>query len=452
MEDWQALIRRGKVVQPTATTPPAAPPAPEPAAVEPERPMPPVPRSLQDTGLSESYITDLVLKTLHVRGNLMGVDLCDEIRLPYPAIVQNILTFLKDERLVEILGGEGLTELTWNFRLTERGAEVAREAMRRDSYVGPAPVSLDTYVEWAGKQKAEWTNLRETDIRSAVAHLVISDATIEQVGPAFTSGKPLLIYGHAGNGKTVLAEALATCLPDDIFIPFAIEAGSQTIRLYDAAQHRRAEESTADARRRDARFLRIRRPFIVVGGELTFEQVGLAFDPTVRCYVAPVQMKANGGILLIDDFGRQQVSPKDLLNRWIIPMEKAVDYHTLATGAQVRVPFNVMLVFSTNLSPSDLVDEAFLRRIRYKMYMNDPTEEQFRAIFDRVCQARGIAMDDAMLDYLIEKHYRAKSRPFRASQPRDLLDLLSDIAHFRGLEPELTEELLGKACASYFVD
>lgn len=456
MDEWQALIRKGRIVNPGAPGPAAVAVAPEPGEPPPPEDAPPVPTTVEETGLKEAYITDLVLKTLNLRGNLLGAELCDEVKLPYHGIVQKVLTFLKDERLVEIMGGEGLTELTWNFRLTTRGGEVAREASKRDSYVGPAPVALATYVEWAAKQKAEWTNLREHDIRRACSHLIISPEVIEQVGPAFTSGKPLLIYGHAGNGKTVLAEALATCLPDTLFIPHALEAGNQTIRLFDAAQHHIVEEPSVPGmdprgRRRDPRWLRIRRPFIVVGGELTFEQLGLTYDPQLQSYVAPVQMKANGGILLIDDFGRQQVSPKDLLNRWIIPMEKSVDYHTLASGVQIRVPFNVMLIFSTNLSPADLVDEAFLRRIRYKMYMHDPSEEQFRAIFQLVCGLRDIEMDEEMLNYLIEKHYRTTKRPFRASQPRDLLDHLIDIARFRGQEPVLTEELLDRACASYFV-
>lgn len=458
MEEWQALIRKGKIIQPEAAPAPVVPPhaqTPEEIALGEVDLGPPIPRNIEGTGISESYITDLTLKTLHQRGTLTGAEICDQLALPYQGVMQDIITTLKDERLCEISGGGGLTELTWGFRLADRGIELARQAARQDAYVGPAPVSLASYVEWAGKQKADWSDLGEADIRRATSHLVIDDETINAVGPAFTSGKPLLIYGHAGNGKTVLAEALATCLPDTLFIPYAIEAGGQTIRMYDAAQHFVVPEPEGDAvahnRRRDPRWLRIKRPFIVVGGELTFDMLGLTFDPIVRCYVAPVQMKANGGILLIDDFGRQQVAPKDLLNRWIIPMEKYVDYHTLATGNQIKVPFNLMLIFSTNLSPTDLVDEAFLRRIRYKMYMRDPSEAQFREIFKRICKIRGIPFEVERLDYLIENHYIAPNRPFRASQPRDLLDHLIDIAHFRSIKPTLTNEMLDHACASYFV-
>jgi predicted ATPase with chaperone activity len=460
MDEWQALIRKGKIADPAAAPP--RPPRPSlrrqaataaPAETVFEGDAPPVPRSVEETDLSESYVTDLALKTLNLRGSLLGHEICNELKLPYQGVVQPVLTFLKDERLCEIAGGAGLTEMTWTFRLSDRGSEFARSVLRRDGYVGPAPVSLDAYVGWASRQRAIWSDLHEADIRAAVDHLVLNDDTIDRIGPAFTSGKPVLIYGNAGNGKTVLAEALASTLPDDIFIPYAVEAGGQTIRLYDASQHQivpEPEDSTGSARR-DTRWVRVKRPFIVVGGELAFEQLGLTFDPQVKCYIAPVQMKANGGILLIDDFGRQQVSPRDLLNRWIIPMEKDIDYHMLVSGVQIRVPFNVMLIFSTNLSPNDLMDEAFLRRIRYKLMIQDPTEEQYREIFGRVCQSRGIAMDPAMVDYLIRKHYVEPGRPFRASHPRDLLDQLIDIARYRGEDARLTERNLDQACNAYFV-
>lgn len=461
MDEWSALIRRGKLVEqrsgggPTAVAE-AAGQAAENAPSVPMPEVPPVPRNIQETGLSESHLIDLVLKTLNLRGTCLGHEICEEIKLPYQGVMQHIMTFLKEERLCEIQGGAGLTELTWNFRLTERGTELAQFAARRDGYVGPAPVELSTYVEWAAMQKADWSDLHEAEIRAATSHLVLNDDTINRVGPAFTSGKPILIYGNAGNGKTILAEALATCLPDSIFVPHAIEAGSQTIRLYDAAQHHIVQEPPADigpaaSPRRDHRWVRIKRPFIVVGGELTFQMLGLTFDPDLKSYIAPVQMKANGGILLIDDFGRQRVSPVEVLNRWIIPMEKSVDYHVLASGVQIRVPFNVMLIFSTNLSPGDLVDEAFLRRIRYKMMIQDPSEEQYREIFRRVCEAKGVPMDEEMLEYLVAKHYKGTGRPFRASQPRDLLEQMIDIAHYKGTPPELSHEAIDAACHAYFV-
>jgi predicted ATPase with chaperone activity len=462
-DDWQALIRKGMVTQMTgavATRRPAPTQVMEAPVREPEmelEPSPPVPRSVDETGLTAAYIIDLVLKMLSIRGNMLGSELCDAVKLPYQGVVQEVLTFLKEDRLCEIVGGQGLTEMTWTFRLSDKGMDAAEQALRRDGYVGPAPVSLDDYNRWAEVQKPDWSNLHEADIRNATSHLVLDDDTINRIGPAFASGRPVLVYGYAGNGKTVLAEALATCLPDTVFIPYAIEAGSQTIRLYDAAQHRVAPEPEppegVDPRllKRDERWPRIKRPFIVTGGELTIGMLGLTFDPQYKCYIAPVQMKANGGLLLVDDFGRQQVSPKELLNRWIIPMEKCIDYHVLASGVQIKVPFTAMLIFSTNLSPTDLVDEAFLRRIRYKMMIRDPSEEQFREIFRRMCNLRRIPYNQAVLDYLIQKHYVATGRPFRATHPRDLLDQLLDISHYRSQDPALSEALIDQACNAYFV-
>ncbi|HIE52936.1 MAG TPA: ATP-binding protein [Armatimonadetes bacterium] len=419
--------------------------------------LPPAPTTLEDTGLPEGFLHDLALKMLYARGHILGREWCQALHLPYPKVMERIIRFLKEEALCEVRRGTSTSELNWEFSITRKGQETARLAMERDGYVGPVPVPLEEYNARTRAQGASWEQMTMSSIREALKDLVVSDRLIWKLGPAFNSGRSMFLYGHAGNGKTLISERMCQSLRGAVVIPYAIEAGGQVIQFYDAAHHEpyplpSAEEEEGETFKYDRRWLLVRRPFIIVGGELRLEHLNLNFDPNLRYYIAPAQMKANGGVFMVDDFGRQQIPPRDLLNRWIVPLEKRVDYHTLVSGVQVEVPFNVLIIFSTNLEPRDLVEEAFLRRIRYKIEIGDPSEEEFREIFRRCCEQFEIEFVPEMLDYLIEKHYRQAGRGFRATHPRDLLSQLIDIANFTEVEKRLTPELIDAACETYFVE
>jgi predicted ATPase with chaperone activity len=308
------------------------------------------------------------------------------------------------------------------------------------------------------------------EVAEAYSHMVLSERVLNQLGPAINSGRSIFLYGPPGTGKTTLAEVIPALLGDAIYVPYAVYFEGEIVQVFDAQVHRliappRAgtEQETSEAGgydygstdlyvRRDARWVRCRRPMIIAGGELTLEVLDLVYSATSRYYEAPPQMKANGGVLLLDDFGRQQVRPFDLLNRWMVPLEKRVDFLTLASSKKVRVPFDVMIVFATNLQPRDLVDEAFLRRIRHKVHVPSPTADEFAEVFRRVCAQRGVEFDAAGLAHLMQKHYVEAGREMRTVHPRDLLDQLLDIAAYRSTPAAMTPELLDLACQSYFVE
>lgn len=384
--------------------------------------------------------------------------------LPFPGVVDQLLEILKREKLVEVKStqGVGLGEGSYIYGITGLGIERAREALERSQYAGPAPVPIQNYYKAMLTQSREHLTITDADLRRVLSHLVLSDEIFQRIGPAVNSGASIFLYGPPGNGKTSISRAIGSLtLSESIYIPFALYIDGQVVKLYDTVNHQTNPEdpsettSTGQLRagaRRDLRWIRIRRPFIMVGGELTLEGLDLVFDDVNKYYEAPFQVKANGGILLIDDFGRQLVRPRDLLNRWIVPLENRIDYLTLHTGRKVEVPFDVLVLFSTNLPPKDLVDEAFLRRLRHKIEVSDPSYEIYREIFKMVTTNKGIQYDESGLAYLLQEWYIRRSRKLRANHPRDLCDQIIDISRYLNIDPEMTSEMIDRAAGAYFVD
>ena len=409
--------------------------------------MPLAPASFEETGLTQTFVADLALKLLYQKGQSTAQEMADTLCLPLAKILQPILDFLKSDHLVEVKGGTGVAASTYQYVLSEKGTERAREAMTRNGYVGPAPVTLSAYVMRVKKQSLGDLQITMDQLKKAVGHLVLPEATLRQLGPAINSGRSIFLFGPPGTGKSSIANALASLLQGGMVLPYAILVGQQVIRVYDVSRHRPMVALDA---RFDRRWIPVARPFVEVGGELTLEDLNLVYDATSKVHEAPFQMKACGGVLLIDDFGRQRVSPDDLLNRWIVPLDRDVDFLTLSDGRKIEVPFDALLVFSTNRTPSSLVDEAFLRRIQYKIEVKAPTETEFTEILRRVCEKQGITFHPQAAAW-IAQYARERNIALRSCQPRDLMQHVSAAARFLQKPAEITPELVRLACETYFV-
>ena len=417
--------------------------------------VPPVPETLEEAGLSSSIIEQLIFKLLYFRGDVLGRDLSTAIGLKF-SLIEDLIEYLKRQHLVQVKRSLGMGNSSAIFFLTEAGRNLAREYLDTNQYTGPAPVPLFQYTCIVRRQRRKDGWLTVEALREAYRNMVVTPHTLGQIGPAVSSGNSFLIHGQPGNGKTYLAEALQKIDDSTIYVPHAIECQGMIIQVFDPIYHQPVDsESPTSAVSAepayDGRWIKCRRPFITTGGELTLEMLDLNYNATSKIYDAPYQLKANNGIYLIDDFGRQRCTPAEVLNRWIVPMERRVDYLTFRTGGKMTAPFEAFLVFSTNLKPDQLGDEAFLRRIEYKMLMRSPEADEFREIFRRFCASRELQCDEELIGKFIEKRYRQTGKPFRRCQPRDVLSHAIHLIQFEKLPFVLTEDVLDRAFDSCFL-
>jgi len=403
---------------------------------------PAVPQSFAEVGISESLVLDLVLRRMLIEGFSSLAGLSRALRLSVP-IIDLAFKHMRSQQLVEI---KGMTGNDYNFVLSAAGKQLAGERFQVSQYAGACPVSLKEYHAATKLQAAKVLVDRKT-LRSAFSDLVVSDRMLDQLGPAIISHNSIFVYGPTGNGKTSLAERMLRVYQDAILIPYAVEVDNQIISLYDPVVHQPIEH---DDENTDPRWIMCRRPCIVVGGELIPSMLELRLDEASGIYAAPLQMKANNGILIIDDFGRQLMSPRDLLNRWIVPLDRRVDYLTLRYGVKFQIPFELMVVFSTNLEPSDLADEAFLRRIHNKIYVEAVDAPAFDQIFTRVVSARKLPVEADSAEYLRKLCLREGRTELRACYPSDICNILSAIGRYEGRPPQMTKSELERAASLYF--
>jgi len=404
--------------------------------------LPPVPQTFADLNIPESLVLDLMLRRMVIEGFSSMTGLSRSIRVSLP-IVDLVFKHMRQQQLVEI---KGMSGNDYQFVLSAAGKQLASERFQVSQYAGACPVSLNEYHAATKAQSARITVDRRL-LRQAFSDLVVSDKMLDQMGPAIISQTSIFVYGPTGNGKTSLAERMLRVYQDAVMIPYAVEVDNQIISVYDPVVHHPIDHDDADV---DPRWILCKRPCIVVGGELIPSMLELRLDESSGIYAAPLQMKANNGILLIDDFGRQLMSPRDLLNRWIVPLDRRVDYLTLRYGIKFQIPFELMVVFSTNLEPSDLADEAFLRRIHNKIYVEAVDAGAFDQIFSRVVASRNIQAEADSAEYLRKLCLRDGRAELRACYPADICNILLAIGRYEGRPPQMTKPELERAAALYF--
>lgn len=427
---------------------------------------PAAPDSLKESGLTPAFIADMLLRTIYARGPMIGRDLAQYLCLPFK-VIKDSLRWLKDEKLFQVDGGDLVGEVSYKFSLTDLGRNRANDVTKQCAYVGPAPVPLEDYVEQCYRQTVTGLQCYPEALRAPFGHLVIKEEMFNNLGPAIISGKSVFIYGPPGNGKTAMARSIGDFMNTaggSIYVPYAFSADGNIVTVFDPSLHvvddtptEFGDEADAAVRRllnqgaADQRWVRIRRPVIVTGGELNLEMLDLKYNKEANFYQAPIHFKANGGVFLIDDFGRQLVSPKDLLNRWILPLEDRHDFLTVATGKKFQVPFEQLIIFSTNLDPKQLVDDAFLRRIRHKVGIFAPTRDVYEKIFMNMCKKLGMNFDPYAVEYMYERYYNRGRAP-RASDCRDLLEIVQSICRYRRQPVHLTRDLIAEASASFIAE
>ena len=409
------------------------------------------PTDLASAGLTSTQVEGLILKVLLGVGIASGRSVSSQIGLPF-ALLLDELQRLQKQKLLMYTNVADMGD--YEYSLTEAGRARGREYTEECAYVGAAPVSYDDYVAAVAAQTIADEHPREEDLRRAFSDLLIADEMLKMLGPAINSGRGMFLYGAPGNGKTSIAERITRCFGHSIWIPRALDLGGQLVKLFDPSVHETIASQSEGMFRKgevDARWVEIRRPTVVVGGELTMDRLEIRYDPVSRISEASLQMKSNNGTLLIDDFGRQRMQPVELLNRMIIPLEKRYDFLTLSNGKNIRIPFDQLTLFSTNLEPKHLVDDAFLRRIPYKIQVTDPDESMFKRLMLLVAPKLGFAdLPTDSIDYLIEHHYKRVNRAFRSCQPRDLILQARNYCMYNGLPMKMSREVIDFAVGCYF--
>ena len=427
----------------------------EPVESKPTQYSPKPPASLAEAGVSDTLAEQLILKNLYFRGEIAGRGLARQLGFSF-SVIEPILDFLKRARLVEVKRSAGFGNISSVFAASDAGRGRAKEYLENNQFMGPAPVPLSTYWDAVRQQTVEAGWMKKEVLERAFSGAIVTDEFYSKLGPAVNSFKSLLIYGRPGNGKSFLSEQLARLDSEPIYIPYAVEADGNIIKVFDSLYHKKVGDAAESVLlesepKYDQRWAQCKRPFLTTGGELTMDMLDLMYIESAKIYDAPYQLKANNGIYLVDDFGRQQVSPAALLNRWIYPLDRSVDYLTFQTGTKIEVPFECFLIFSSNLNPNDLGDEAFLRRLEYKMFIQNPSEEEFAAIFYDFCRQMKIECPMGLLTGVITDHYKRNGRKFRRCHPRDVVRIAIDLIRFEDLPFELSKELMDRAFELKFV-
>jgi predicted ATPase with chaperone activity len=404
------------------------------------------PQSVEEVDIRQTILEDLALKTLYLSGSLSILDLAEKMRLSFE-VAKELSFRLRTELLCQV---NGMTGNIPQIAITSTGRTKAADLLSQSHYAGPAPVSLESYVEQVRQQSVRKVEIHKEDVKRAFSHLVIDAGTLRQFGTALNSGSSIFIYGPPGTGKTTIAETLSRVVAhDEVWVPYAVEVDGQIITVYDPAIHKRAAD--AGPANRDERWMRCQRPAILVGGELTAEMLDLQFNPITKFYVAPAQMKANNGVLIIDDFGRQRLRPEDLLNRWVVPLDRRIDFLTLAGGKKLEVPFEMLVVFASNMDPALLVDACFLRRIQTKIKIGAVTDAQFVEIFRRVAQEYDVEFDASVPQELIDFIRGMLGLELRQCYPRDIVNQVLWAARYDGKKPYIDQAAMRQAVEAYFL-